>query len=327
MEYLRGMLRCFYLHSESPGSSIVRISSDMDEVLSKRPEDILWIDLLNGSAEERQFVEQKFETELFTRQEAEEIESSSKYSEVPGEININSNFLVKTSEGYRNEPVSFILHGSLLITQRNVELKSFDDGMRRIVQQGSEMTSNFAIFLWLFETRIDFDADFLEGIAREIAEISRELAIERNLDEALLIRINHFQEVTMLIRENIVDKQRIISSILKSTHFPKEEYAKLRVMIKDVGSLLDHTQFNFERLEYLQNTFLGLLNIEQSKITKIFTVVTVVFMPPTLIASIYGMNFRLMPELVQSWGYPFALMLMAISSGLTLFYFKRNNWL
>ncbi|MBI1316940.1 magnesium/cobalt transporter CorA [bacterium] len=321
------MLRCFYLHSESAGSSIVRISTDMEEVLSKRPEDILWIDLLNGSAEERQFVEQKFETELFTRQEAEEIESSSKYSEVPGEININSNFLVKTSEGYRNEPVSFILHGPLLITQRNVELKSFDDGMRRIVQQGSEMTSNFAIFLWLFETRIDFDADFLESIAREIAEISRELAIERNLDEALLIRINHFQEVTMLIRENIVDKQRIISSILKSTHFPKEEYAKLRVMIKDVGSLLDHTQFNFERLEYLQNTFLGLLDIEQSKITKIFTVVTVVFMPPTLIASIYGMNFRLMPELVQSWGYPFALLLMALSSGLTLFYFKRNNWL
>ena len=98
-------------------------------------------------------------------------------------------------------------------------------------------------------------------------------------------------------------------------------------MIKDVGSLLDHTQFNFERLEYLQNTFLGLLNIEQSKIIKIFTVVTVIFMPPTLIASIYGMNFRLMPELAQNWGYPFALLLMALSSGLTLFYFKRNNWL
>lgn len=321
------MLRFYSIPAHKPNQANIRLTTDLDEVRSMRPEDILWIDILNGSADERQFVEQKFETELFTRQEAEEIESSSKYSEVPGEININSNFLVKTSEGYRNEPVSFILHGSILITQRNVELKSFDDGQKRILQQGSELTNNFAIFLWLFETRIDFDADFLESIAREIAEISRELAVERNLDEQLLIRINHFQEVTMLIRENIVDKQRIISSILKSTHFPKEEYAKLRVMIKDVGSLLDHTQFNFERLEYLQNTFLGLLNIEQSKIIKIFTVVTVIFMPPTLIASIYGMNFRVMPELAQNWGYPFALLLMALSSGLTLFYFKRNNWL
>ncbi len=325
--YLRTVLRFYSIPAHKPNQASIRLTTDLDEVRSMRPEDILWIDILNGSADERQFVEQKFETELFTRQEAEEIESSSKYSEVPGEININSNFLVKTSEGYRNEPVSFILHGSILITQRNVELKSFDDGQKRILQQGSELTNNFAIFLWLFETRIDFDADFLESIAREIAEISRELAVERNLDEQLLIRINHFQEVTMLIRENIVDKQRIISSILKSTHFPKEEYAKLRVMIKDVGSLLDHTQFNFERLEYLQNTFLGLLNIEQSKIIKIFTVVTVIFMPPTLIASIYGMNFRVMPELAQNWGYPFALLLMALSSGLTLFYFKRNNWL
>ena len=190
-----------------------------------------------------------------------------------------------------------------------------------------EENSNFQIFIWLFETRIDFDADFLEAIARDIADISRDLAVERNTDESLLIKINHLQEVTMLIRVNIVDKQRIISSILKSKLFPDEDYSKMRVMVKDVGSLLEHTQFNFERLEYLQNTFLGLLDIEQSKIIKIFTVVTVVFAPPTLIASLYGMNFRFMPELGQTWGYPFALLLMVLSSGITLFYFRKNNWL
>ncbi len=316
------MMRCLFqknnelLHTKDP-AELYAISSD----------DFVWIDLYNAGTEEQHIIEEKFQIELFTRQEAEEIESSSKYAEIGGEININSNFLVKTADSYRNEPVSFILREDLLITQRNVELKTFDDMHRRLKPKAANENTNYQIFLGLFETRIDFDADFLESIARDIAEISRELALDHNLDEEMLIRINRLQEVTMLIRENIVDKQRIISSILKSTLFPQNDFAKLRVMMKDVSSLLEHTQFNFERLEYLQNTFLGLLDIEQSKIIKIFTVVTVVFMPPTLIASLYGMNFRVMPELNWSLGYPFALILMVLSSGLTLLYFKRNKWL
>ena len=117
----------------------------------------------------------------------------------------------------------------------------------------------------------------------------------------------------MMLRENFVEKQRILSSILKSHFFPKENYENMRVMIKDVGSLLDHVAFNFERLEYMQNTFLGLIDIEQNRIIKIFTVVTVIFMPPTLIASIYGMNFKWMPELTEPWGYPLALLFMVFS--------------
>ena len=131
----------------------------------------------------------------------------------------------------------------------------------------------------------------------------------------------------MLIRENIIDKQRVISVILKSERFPTDTYPKLSIMIKDVGSLINHTDFSFERLEYLQNTFLGLINIEQNKIIKIFTVASVVFMPPTLIASIYGMNYKFMPELQWEFGYMFALGLMLFSSMLTLFIFKKKNWL
>jgi magnesium transporter len=316
------VLRCHYIKDQ-----VLLQTKDPAEIYRIPIDDFVWVDMLHANLEEQKLVEQKFEIELFTRQEAEEIESSSKYSELGGEISINSNFLVKFGDTYTNEPVSFIMKGSFLITQRNVELKTFDDAHRRMRPNTWEENSNFQIFIWLFETRIDFDADFLEAIARDIADISRDLAVERNTDESLLIKINHLQEVTMLIRVNIVDKQRIISSILKSKLFPDEDYSKMRVMVKDVGSLLEHTQFNFERLEYLQNTFLGLLDIEQSKIIKIFTVVTVVFAPPTLIASLYGMNFRFMPELGQTWGYPFALLLMVLSSGITLFYFRKNNWL
>ena len=101
----------------------------------------------------------------------------------------------------------------------------------------------------------------------------------------------------------------------------------LRIMIKDIGSLIEHNKFAFERLEYLQNTFMGLVNIEQNRIIKIFTVATVAFMPPTLIASLYGMNFKIMPELVWDYGYLFAIALMVLSSVITLIFFKKKNWL
>jgi magnesium transporter len=132
----------------------------------------------------------------------------------------------------------------------------------------------------------------------------------------------------MSVRENILDNQRVISSMLKSDKFPDHHKKILRIMIKDITSLLEHTNFNFERMEYLQNSFLGLVNIEQNKIIKIFTVVSVIFMPPTLIASIYGMNFKgFFPELTWQWGYPFAIVIMVASSVVTLYLFRKKKWL
>jgi magnesium transporter len=167
----------------------------------------------------------------------------------------------------------------------------------------------------------------VEYQAKEIAILSKTLKITDDLDEKLILEINKLQENMMIIRENFIDKQRVISGILKSERFPNDTYPKLTLIIKDIGSLINHTDFGFERLEYLQNTFLGLINIEQNKIIKIFTVVSVVFMPPTLIASIYGMNFKILPELKWPGGYPFALGLMVLSSLLTLFFFKKRKWL
>ncbi|MNU90573.1 Magnesium transport protein CorA [compost metagenome] len=146
-------------------------------------------------------------------------------------------------------------------------------------------------------------------------------------EEKTLRKIAELQENTILIRESITDKQRLISALMRSPFIDNETGERLRVIMKDVMSLLQHTQFSFERLEYLQDTLMGLVNIEQNKIIKIFTVVSVVFMPPTLIASVYGMNFRIMPELNWSFGYPVAVIMMIASSVLTLLYFKRKKWL
>jgi len=287
--------------------------------------DVIWVDLVEATPEEIASVEQHFGVELFTKQESEEIETSSKYVESVGEIGINLNFLTAENGNYANEPVSFILRGRLLITQREPQFKTFTDTYRRLRTIRPEDGGD--IFLSILETRIDFDADLIELITDQISAISAELVKSTTLNRDLLLRIAALQESTIAIRENIVEKQRILSAILKSKIFPKEDYENVRIMIKDVGSLLDHTSFNFERLEFLQNTFLGLVDMEQNRVIKIFTVVTVVFMPPTLIASMYGMNFRFMPELDKAWGYPLAIVLMIMSSAITLLFFKRKNWL
>ena len=290
-------------------------------------EDLLWVDLAFPSPDEKQSVELFFEINLQTRQQAEEIESSSRYFETENFITANSNFLIQNDENYITEPVSFILKDGILISLRNMELRAFSDTIKKFYINYKAYPTGYHVLIALFETRIDLDADMVENLAKEIAILSRRLSVTDDLDEELILNISKFQENTMLIRENIIDKQRVISGILKSERFPNDTYPKLSIMVKDVGSLINHTDFSFERLEYLQNTFLGLINIEQNKIIKIFTVASVVFMPPTLIASIYGMNYSFMPELKWEYGYFFALALMLCSSLLTLIIFKKKNWL
>ena len=305
--------------------SIVEGQYNIESGLELLNPNIIWIDIFNATKEEITEIEKYFNVELFTSQESEEIESSSKYNETEDEIGINLNFLRTEKRNHINEPVSFILKKNFLITQREQEYKTFFDTYKKI--KSVQPKNGTDVLLSILDTRIDFDADLIEDLTDKISGISKGLVKDNNLEREILLKITAYQESTISIRENIIEKQRILSAILKSKFFPQKNYEIIQVMIKDVGSLLDHTSFNFERLEFLQNTFLGLVNMEQNRIIKIFTVVTVIFMPPTLIASMYGMNFKFIPELDKPWGYPFAIGLMIISSVLTLLFFKRKRWL
>ncbi len=290
-------------------------------------ENVVWIDLLAPTEDERIQVERVMEVSLQTPQQAEEIESSSRYFETDTLVIANSNFLVQTNGFFTSQAVSFILKEQILISLRNSDLKSFSDTIKKIETYPRAYISGYHIFVTLFETRIDLDADLVEHIIKDISLISKRITLDKELDENMILEITKFQENTMSIRENIMDKQRVVSGILKSERFPDEIYPKLRVMIKDISSLLEHTSFSFERLEYLQDSFIGLINIEQNKIIKIFAVFSVIFMPPTLIASIYGMNFKIIPELDWKYGYIFALALMVASSLGSIIYFKQKKWL
>jgi len=143
----------------------------------------------------------------------------------------------------------------------------------------------------------------------------------------MLEKISSFEDLNMNIRENLMDKQRILTSFIKSTKFDASLRNDIVIMLKDIKSLIDYTEFNFERLDYLQNIFLGVLNIEQNKVIKIFTIMNVIFLPPTLIASIYGMNFDILPELRWDYGYAFSLALMVISAVSPILYFKKKGWI
>jgi magnesium transporter len=289
---------------------------------------LIWVDLQNATIEEIEEVEKFFSINIPTRLQQEEIESSSRYVENEDYIIANSSFLqIDEENNFHNVHVSFLIKDEVLITYREGHVRSFAECVKKIKSNHKAFSCGKVVLLVLFETRIDFDADLIEALSRQISVIGKQLTQDNGTHAQLLKEITTHQETTMQLRENIIDKQRVISSMLKSSEFNDEEKEKLRIIFRDINSLIDHTNFLFERLEYLQNTFLGLVNIDQNKIIKIFTVVSVVFMPPTLIASLYGMNFKFLPELNWKIGYPFAIFLMLGSSLLTLLIFKKRKWL
>ncbi len=290
-------------------------------------ENVLWVDLLLPTDEELKWVEENFSLEFPSRQEREEIEISSRYWEDEESITINAYFLITEKEHAFNETVTFILRGHSLITVRYRDLRTFRELIKRLLSNPRYYENGYFILADIFEIRIDSDADILEFITREISKLSKIVFTGIDITEQVLETISYYEDFNMTIRENLIDKQRILSSLLKSYKVPKEIREEIRIMIKDINSLIDYTTFNFERLDYLQNTFLGLLNIEQNQVIKIFTIMSVIFLPPTLIASIYGMNFHFMPELTWKYGYPFALIMMVISAIIPLLVFKKKGWL
>ncbi|MCH5306203.1 MAG: magnesium/cobalt transporter CorA [Rikenella sp.] len=291
-------------------------------------DDLLWIDLVVPTAKERKLVENFLDINLLTRQQAEEIETSSRYAELEDSIVCNTSFTILKEGGFDVETVSFVLSEGLLVSERNTDLRTFSEASRKIQMNYRSYTTGYHVLISILEARIDLDADMVEIISRQIAALNAvNKDVDKSVDREVLLHINRLQENMMILRESIFDRQRLLSGIQRSERFPNDAYPRVAIMIKDVGSLLNHADFSFERLEFLQDTFMGLINIEQNKIIKMFTILSVIFMPPTLIAGIYGMNYRLSPFDEWAYGFEFAIGLMLISVGITLYFFKRKRWM
>lgn len=312
------------------------VSSDNLEKIDRK--DILWIDLDNPTGDEKNTIENFLDLKLLTRAQAEEIESTSKYSETPESIISNCNYFISKGHSYEIEPTTFIIpKEGFLVSDHRVHSSSFLDADKRILASPNKNNDGYEAFITILESLIDYDADMVELISKQISSLAKDINSSDNIEKSVLHRINNLQEKTMSMRENIFDLQRLLSAIMKSSRFPSTIDSRLNLMIKDVDSLISHGEISFERLDYLQDTTMGLINIEQNEIVKILSVAAVIFMPPTLIASIYGMNFKVMPELDwvftmdNGWiipaGYIFAIFLMVTVTMLTYWFFKYKKWL
>lgn len=312
-------VRLFYFENNR-----LKVSKDI-KILKEIPlSDFVWIDLVNVAPETESELEHFLKIYIQEEEEIEEIEISSRFIETQDTLVANSNFML---DDFENEPVSFILKNKILVSVRDNKLKSFDETVKKMFANPRNFPTGDHILCALMETRVDYDADMIEDVTNEISELSKTMQVAEDIDEDILLSIKNLQEKIMHLRENSIDKQRVVSNILRSELFSKDLTPRMNMIIKDINSLIEHIKFGFDRLDYLQDTFLGLVNIEQNKIIKIFTIVSVLFMPPTWIASIFGMNFNIIPMADNQFGFWISIGIMLLSSVVVLYFFKKKNLL
>ena len=305
------------------GEEILR-SQSKTEFAAIRKENTLWIDLLDPTGEEKRAAEAFLGATIQSRAQAEEIESSSRFHEADGIIYANTNFLSPTGDEMSMDPVSFMLTRHTLTTLRDIPIRSFDLLTNKIQARPDLYHDGFNVFVDIIDKRVDLDADIVELISQDTSQFSKRINQNEGINEEFLLDINQLQENAMVIRENVVDKQRILGNILKSDLFPDALDKKFTIILQDIASLINHINFTFERLEYLQDTVVGIINLDQNRIMKIFTLISLLLMPATLVASFYGMNVSLPFE---NWPYTWicvlAVMILIVIAVVFLFKKKR----
>ena len=317
------MIKIFYRREGG-----ITFGQSITEFATIGKENVLWIDLLDPSGEEKRTVEALLGTQTQSRDQAEEIESSSRFYEEEGAIFANTNFLSPTADEMTMDPVSFVLKDGILTTLREIPLRSFDTLQLKIQALPQQFPDGFTVFVEIMDKRVDLDADIVELLSKDVSQFSRRINQQEDINEEFLLDINQLQENAMILRENVVDKQRMMSNILKSKLCPKDKDLRedLGIILQDIASLINHTNFAFERLEYLQDTVLGIINLDQNRIMKIFTFVSLLLMPATLVASFYGMNVKL-PFAENWWAWLAITGLMALLILCIWFIFKKKKML
>ncbi|MCS7298182.1 MAG: magnesium/cobalt transporter CorA [Bacteroidia bacterium] len=295
-------------------------------------EEFIWIDSCDANSQTLESLEEHFRIRFPSKQEQKEIEASSRYHEENGQLRIILRLIEvrPTEDGLtlQEQDLTIIWCLDRLFTHRTLDSRAFQELVRRLKANPELGESSLRLLLALFGQIVDVDADNIELISQQIHKLSTRLKEDSLSDRAkIVLSVQALQEYLIRLREGLFDIQRVLSLFIRSGKLMDSAREIVRILLKDISSLIDHTSFSFQRLESIQNTILSLINLEQNRIIKIFTVITVAFMPPTLIASIYGMNFRFMPELEWKWGYAFAWLLIVGSSVITLWYFRWRRWL
>jgi magnesium transporter len=299
----------------------------------------IWVDLESPSAEEKRWVAQHYGLIIPDDAMDEDIEESARfYEEDNGQLHIRSDFLIADADEPRTVRVAFILN------QNNDALKSKgvlfsihdeDVPVFRLLRLRARRAPGLIedakeVLLKLFDADAEYSADTLEGIYEELEKTGKKV-LSGDVTDALagevLGAIARQEDLNGRIRRNVMDTRRAVSFMMRSRMLNAEQFEEARQILRDIESLDNHTAFLFDKINFLMDATVGFININQNKIIKIFSVASVALLPPTLVASLYGMNFKHMPELDQTWGYPFALTLMLGSALIPMWYFRKRGWL
>ena len=311
-------------HRESDQYCISRIYPS-----APMPDNTLWLDLVEPDEEENQWLEQHCPG-FYEDDELHELEVSSRFFESDSGVHIRSIFPHQSGQEIRNINVAFNLRDDQLLTLQDEPTALFRLMRNYLKIQHIKARTPLDIIIALFDAKVEFLADTLEEVYENLEEASQQTMAEGETDVDELLRSITLQEdINGKIRLNLLDSQRCLRYILKSCSKALDEGQKeqIRDILRDIDSLTPHSGFLFDKINFLMEATMGFINLEQNNIIKIFSVAAVMFLPPTLIASIYGMNFTLMPELTTTWGYPLALVMMLVSAMGTYAFFKRKGWL
>ncbi len=309
----------------------------------------VWVDLESPSGEEMGWVQQRFGLSIPSDAVDDDLEESARfYEEDNGELHIRSDFLVDSTdsrdtgsspdkaektdnaEHARNVRVAFILYQNILFSIHAEDLPVFRLLRLRARRIPALIEDAKDVLLKLYDADAEYSADRLEGIYDGLEKVSARVLTQDVNDQAAgaaLTAIAREEDLNGRIRRNVMDTRRALSFMMRSRMLNAEQFEEARQILRDIDSLDSHTAFLFDKINFLMDATVGFININQNKIIKIFSVASVALLPPTLIASVYGMNFKAMPELDWAWGYPYALGLMVASVAAPFIYFRRKGWL
>jgi magnesium transporter len=303
-----------------------------DQLYELPLEQIIWVDAEAPTTEELHWMQQRFSLVIPESVFDEDIEESARfYEEDDGALHIRSDFLIEDEDKPRNIRVAFILFNKVLFSVHTEDLPVFRLLRLRARRIPALIENAKDVLLALYSTDAEYSADALEGVYDDLEAVSQRV-LKQDFSDAdaaeALAAIAKEEDLNGRIRRNVMDTRRAVSFMMRARMLNNEQFEEARQILRDLDSLDGHTQFLFDKINFLMDATTGFININQNKIVKIFSVATAVFLPPTLIASIYGMNFKSgFPELEWRFGYPFALALMVASAVLPLLYFRKRGWL
>ena len=307
------------------------VQQEIDSAQSLTSESPVWVDLESPSPMEKGWIAARFGLTLPDNIVDDDLEESARfYEEDNGELHIRSDFLIDDDVTPRNVRVAFILKDGVLFSVHSEDLPVFRLLRLRARRTVALIGDAKDVLLKLYDADAEYSADALEGIYDSLEKVSARVLKQDVNDQAAgaaLSAIAKEEDLNGRIRRNVMDTRRAVSFMMRSRMLNAEQFEEARQILRDIDSLDSHTAFLFDKINFLMAATVGFININQNKIIKIFSVASVALLPPTLIASIYGMNFKYMPELDQSWGYPLALALMIGSVAAPFIYFRRKGWL